>query len=131
VIHHALWGALADAVECPEKPKILAGLLETDPECVNVGNPGTMLEHRATVDNNTPLQTLCKMDSAPHPSYGAPDPASLVACCEYLISQKADFQSPDGEGLPPRRRVRSDLMRKEFNQAKYISSPGAPPKFKS
>jgi len=44
------------AFQDPEKPTLLVGLLEPDPECINVGNTGNMLEHRAAIDNNTPLQ---------------------------------------------------------------------------
>ena len=130
-IHHALWGALADAKADPIKPKILAALLETDPECVNIGNPGNMLEHRAESDNNTPLQRLCMMDNEPCGKYGAADPELLASLSEYLCSQKADYRAPDGRGVPPRRVVRSDAMRKFFNKADKISQPGSPAQFGS
>ena len=86
----------------PDKPTLLVGLLEPDPECINIGNTGNMLEHRTEDDNNTPLQRLCKMDREPHPAYGHADPYALTALATYLVSQKADYRAPDGEGPPPK-----------------------------
>jgi ankyrin repeat protein len=128
-IHHALWAAVQDAEKDPDKPAILRTLLEGDKDCINVGTPGTMIEHRAESDCNTPLQRACNMDSHAHPSYGLPDPECLKNVCAYLISHKADYRGPDGEGVPPRRRVRSEVMRRFFNDASKVSVPGSPAKF--
>jgi len=126
-IHHSLWSAVQDAQKDPDKPAILRTLLEGDKDCINVGTPGTMIEHRAATDGNTPLQRACKMDSTPDPSYGLPDPECLKNVCRYLISHKADYRGPDGEGVPPRRRVRSGVMRKFFNDASKVSVQGVQP----
>jgi len=130
-IHHALWAAVQDAVTDPKKPNVLRILLEGDKDCINVGTPGTMIEHRAATDGNTPLQRACFMDSNPDKSFGNPDPECLKSVCEYLISHKADYRGPDGDGVPPRRRVRSAVMRKFFNDASKVSVPGSPAKFGS
>jgi len=128
-LHHSLWAAVQDAAKDPDKPNVLRVMLEGDKDCINVGTPGTMIEHRAVSDGNTPLQRACKMDSGTNSSFGIPDPYLLKAVCQYLISHKADYRGPDGEGVPPRRRVRSDVMRKFFNDASKVSVPGSPAKF--
>jgi len=127
-LHHSLWAAIQDSEKDPEKPAILRTLLEGDKDCINIGTPGSMIEHRAESDGNTPLQRLCSMDSNPHASYGVPDPVALRRVCEYLIQNKADYRGPDGEGMPPRRRVRSKVMRDFFNDASKVSVPGSPAK---
>jgi len=125
-LHHALWGAIPDAAAEPERPGILVALLETDRECINVGNPGQMIEHRAGSDNNTPLQRACHMDRDVHDSYGKPDPNHIKSIIEFLIYHKADYRGPDGNGVPPRRLVTSGVLRNLFNDASKISQPGAP-----
>merc|ERR1711907_589729 len=98
-------------------------MLEGDKDVTNGGTAGTMIEHRASSDGNTPLQRLCAMDGNPHPGYGTADPALLVVVCEYLLKNKADYRAPDGEGVPPRRRVRSKEMRAFFNDPKRVGVP--------
>jgi len=128
-LHHSLWAAVQDAAQDGDAPAILRTILASDKDCINVGTPGTLIEHRAESDGNTPLQRLCKMDSEVHPSYGVPDPECLRNVCEYFIQNKADYRGPDGEGVPPRRRVRSAVMRKFFNDAARVGVPGSPAKF--
>ena len=98
--------------------------METDPDCVNVGNFGAMIECRAPSDQNTPLQRLCVMDSSAHPAYGTPDGVPVKRLVEYLIEHKADYRAPDGEGVPPRRRAASRELRALFNSASKITQPG-------
>jgi len=125
-LHHSLWPAMQDAIDNPLEPTILMTILEGDKDMQNVGTSGTMMEHRAEIDGNTPLQRLCAMDSNPDPSFGVPDPVLLVRVADYLCRKKADYRAPDGEGVPPRRRVRSKEMRDFFNDAKRVGVPGSP-----
>jgi len=62
------------------------------------------------------------MDREPHPSFGHADPYALTALAAYLISQKADYRAPDGQGQPPKRAVRSGVMRKFFNSPDKVIS---------
>jgi len=143
-IHHALWGGVGDCTDPmgpdgkPDTewydnqggtPRILKTLMQTDPDCVNVGNFGEMIDHRAALDRNTPLQRLCIMDSSAHPSYGTPDGLAVKRMVEYMVLHKADYRSPDGEGVPPRRRAASKELRALFNNASKISMPGTPARF--
>jgi len=94
------------APSCSEKdlnePELMAALIRANAN-VNV---------RAQNDGNTPLQRLVQMDG-----HGL-DPEAAVAVATYLISMKADYTSPCGDGVPPKRAARSGPMREFFKNKK-------------
>eukprot|EP00656_Telonema_subtile_P056503 TRINITY_DN9039_c0_g1_i5.p1 TRINITY_DN9039_c0_g1~~TRINITY_DN9039_c0_g1_i5.p1 ORF type:complete len:321 (-),score=83.97 TRINITY_DN9039_c0_g1_i5:160-1122(-) len=82
-----------------EEPEVLHALIMAN---ANVNQ-------RAVNDNNTPLQRLVQLDENGHDHVD-----KNVEVLKYLIANKADYVSPCGNGVPPKRAAKSTAMRNFF-----------------